>query len=109
MVKFIGFLVVFFSAALWAGSEMKDPTKPYQSKGMTIVSASQKEVIFNVTSILKRKKAAWAIINGVKASVGEHVEGAKIVRIDHDKVLINTGDSQRWLPLSNKKGLKQSR
>lgn len=91
-----------------ADTVLKDPTRPYRlSSGESV--AFVEKTNFQVTSILKRKNVAWAIINGVKVHVGQRVAGAKVLRIAYDKVLLDMGDSQRWVLLSNNSGLKKSR
>ncbi len=108
MVKIISFLMVCSSVFVWADPVLKDPTQPYRvNVGESVVFVQKTD--FQVTSILKRKNVAWAIVNGAKANVGERVGGAKILQIAYDKVLLDLGNSQRWVPLSNNSGLKKSR
>ncbi|WP_028470094.1 hypothetical protein [Neptunomonas japonica] len=109
MAKYLSIVLLLCSGWVLAASGIKDPTQPYQSQNTPVSQDVDKKAVFNVTSILKKKKTAWAIINGAKASVGERVEGAKIMRIAYDKVLLDVGGSRRWVPLSNKSGLKKSR
>ncbi len=109
MAKYISVVLLLCSGWTLAASGIKDPTQPYQFQNAPVAQAADKKTVFNVTSILKKKKTAWAIINGAKASVGERIEGAKIMRIAYDKVLLDVGGSHRWIPLSNKSGLKKSR
>lgn len=96
------------SMLVWADPVLKDPTQPYRIDVAESVVVAQKGD-FQVTAILKRKNVAWAIVNGVKVNVGERVGGAKILKIAYDKVLLDVGDNQRWVLLSNNSGLKKSR
>lgn len=109
MAKYISIVLLLCSGWVLAASGIKDPTQPYQFQHVPVLQEAGKKAVFSVTSILKKKKTAWAIINGAKASVGERIEGAKIMRIAYDKVLLDVGGSRRWIPLSNKSGLKKSR
>jgi hypothetical protein len=109
VAKCIGFFLFLCSASVLAASGIKDPTQPYLFHNDPVLQADDKKAAFNVTSILKKEKVAWVIINDIKASVGARVDGAKIKRIAYDKVLLEIGGSQRWVPLNNKSGLKKSR
>ncbi len=106
--KIIGFLMLCCSVLVWADPVLKDPTQPYRIQVGESVAVVQKKD-FQVTSILKRKHLAWAIVNGIKANVGDRVGGAKVLQISYDKVLLDMGDSRRWVLLSNNSGLKKSR
>lgn len=108
IVKIIGFFMLCSSMYVGADTVLKDPTQPYRTDATESVSFVKK-TDFQVTSILKRKNVAWAIVNGVKANVGGRVGGAKILKIAYDKVLLDMGDTQRWILLSNNSGLKKSR
>ena len=108
VVKIIGFMLVSSSLLVCADPVLKDPTQPYRIHAEKSV-AFVKKTDFQVTSILKRKNMAWAVVNGVKVNVGQRVGGAKVLQIAYDKVLLDMGDSQRWVLLSNNSGLKKSR
>lgn len=108
MVKIVGFWVMCCSLVVWADPALNDPTRPYQLQS-GVAAVSVEKTNFSVTSILKRKNASWVVVNGMKASVGEQVGGARVVQIAYDKVLLDIGDSQRWVSLSTNSGLKKSR
>ncbi len=107
-VKAVSFFILCSWTLVWADPVLKDPTQPYRvHTGKSVAFVEKTD--FQVTSILKRKNVAWAIINGVKVNVGQRVGGAEVLRIAYDKVLLDMGDSQRWVVLSNNSGLKKSR
>lgn len=108
MVKLLYLLMVCFSLPVWAGSDIKDPTQPYQLQAGG-AAVSVRTVDYQVTSILKRKNMAWAIVNGIKVSVDGRIGSATVLQIAYDKVLLDIGANQRWVPLSNNSGLKKSR
>jgi hypothetical protein len=108
VAKFFVMLLMFHSVNGVAGSQLNDPTQPYRAK-TSVSSVIEMDTDYQVSAILKRKQAAWAIVNGIKVGVGDQVDGAKILRIAYDRVLLDVGDAQRWVSLSNYSGLKKSR
>ncbi|SIS87553.1 hypothetical protein [Neptunomonas antarctica] len=107
MAKFLVMLLMCYSVNGVAESQLKDPTQPYRAK-TSVSNVVDIHTDYQVSAILKRKQAAWAIVNGIKAGVGDQVDGAKILRIAYDRVLLDVGDTQRWVSLSNYYGLKKS-
>jgi len=96
-------------SALAVASELKDPTKPYGAAVSVSVAKPSKNVAYDVSSIMIKKSGASAIINHKRVAVGHRVAGAKVLRINKNKVLLKVGDQNKWVSVAPNSGLKKRR
>lgn len=112
MVKLLSYLMIMLmSVTSYASADVlpKDPTKPADFKQQPNKTSAPVAQVYTLTSLLKRDKQSWAVINGQKVAVGEEVAGATLLRISHHKVLLQVDGQDQWVPMTRPTGLKISR
>lgn len=94
--KFIIILsITLFSNALFAVEKLADPTLPANYKQHTYIASAEQEIstampyewVLNTTIVSPYQKIA--IINGQQLKVGEEINGAKIILISHQHVVLS--------------------
>lgn len=100
------FLALCLGLALPAwGDEVDDPMRPPQNESSS--SQVSRHPGWDLSSVLISDDRRLAVINGQVLRPGEHVAGARVVRIEPDHVLIRHADGERRLSLRT--GLNISR
>ncbi len=104
-------MIMLMSVTSYASADLlpKDPTKPADFKQQPSKTSSPVAQAYTLTSLLKRDKQSWAVINGQKVTVGEEVSGATLLSISHNKVLLQVDGQDKWVPMTRPTGLKISR
>lgn len=94
--------VVLFSQTSIA-EVLEDPTMPpgYMKPGSNGVAASAQETSgsLKVTAIQLSAKAHSAVINSEKVRIGDSISGARVLRIEPNKVVVDLKGERRELPL----------
>lgn len=104
--KLLAFALSLFSVMAFA--DIKDPTRPADFTGSAVTEVGEEAASFTVSTILKRKTASWVIINDQKVSERQSVDGASVLKIEANRVLLSVNGEQRWLSLSEQNsGLKK--
>ena len=92
-------LVAVLTAAAQAEEELNDPTRPYQ--GAIDADAYRQQLLqgYQLTSLLVSDSRKLATINGRRYRVGDQFDGARLVTIDHQGVVLDVGGLQLRIDL----------
>ena len=98
------FLVLCFFLANVHAKTLPDPTKPSPNKsifnnGEDSSSLTPKE--FKLTAIINNSQSKQAIINGESFTLGQQVQGYKVIFISQNHVLLDSADGQQTLYVNN--------
>ncbi len=95
--------LVGMNSVAWA-----DPMRP-PGFGVASTKKAYQSTNFVLSQILISEQRKRAIINEKLVSEGDRVAGAKVLRIDPDKVILRVDGKQRVLAINTAKGLKIKR
>lgn len=91
-----------------SGELLRDPTKPMAWRApQNQTSAGPQEETFKLNYIVSSDGEKRAMINGKKVQVGDQLAGAKVLRIDANKVIIAYMGKHQELRLNNVKGIQR--
>ncbi len=82
----------------------RDPTRPYSAQ--SVVSPGSRTMTFNVSAIFVSKARRVAIVNGQRVTEGDSINGAIVVEINKDALLLNLNGKElttRLLPAGLRK------
>lgn len=68
----------------FANEVLQDPTRPYVAGGRTMVASPN----FTVNAIIVSSERRVAIVNGRRVGVGGLIDGAKVISIDKEKLIL---------------------
>lgn len=85
MLTAIVLLQAGFCAAAMADEILRDPTRPYTAHAGATSAAPQ----FAVQAIIVSSERRVAIINGRRVGVGSSVDGATVVAIEKDHLILD--------------------
>lgn len=107
----VGSAILFSAVApadyiLPGGERINDPTKPYHSPTYK-VSRQSAAVNFKLSYILSAADRQYAIINGEKVTQGDLVDGAKVLKITSNSVVLSVKGKQNRLQLNSVSGIKR--
>lgn len=95
--------LIFFVAMTEALAQFRDPTEPLVSdnafEGVLGQDASKINASFNLQSILLSKARRLTTINGKLLSVGSEIDGARVLAIDKNRVILLQGERKITLYL----------
>ncbi|WP_344799113.1 hypothetical protein [Litoribacillus peritrichatus] len=86
-----------------ASSALADPMKP-PGFGQVSATKTYSAHSYRLTQVLTSEQRNRAVINEQVVAVGDFVSGAKVVRIDQDKVTLNVAGKRKVLVLNQAKG-----
>lgn len=103
MFKRLSWLTVLFwmvlagpvSAALVDGESLRDPTLPPGKMATTGKGAAVQS--YRLSSVLVADDRRQAIVNGKTVRVGSGVDGARVIAIDADRVVLSVAGKSRVL------------
>ncbi len=84
---FIGLLLLSISAPVVADEVLRDPTRPYAARTARSLGTPE----FTVNAIFSSAERAVAIVNGQRVTVGERVDGATVVSIEKNQLVLTIG------------------
>lgn len=90
-------LTVFTMSCSWAAT-LRDPTQPVIGV-MGNQSSNASESRFQLQSILIAPKRRLAMINGQMVGVGSSINGARVLAIDKNRVILLVGGSKQSIYL----------
>lgn len=90
-------------SSILASSAMADPMKP-PGFGQVSATKTYSAHSYRLTQVLTSEQRNRAVINEQVVAVGDSVSGAKVVRIDQDKVTLNVAGKRKVLVLNQAKG-----
>jgi MSHA biogenesis protein MshK len=92
MIK--GGLAALLASLLWSGAQaadLRDPTRPGRGGQFSQGQGDSKAGALVLGSIIHRDGQSHAVINNQIVSIGERVQGVKLIRIGDDKVILADG------------------
>lgn len=92
-------LLMVASAAQAAETPVHDPMQPYRV-GVD-VPAAVRSPQFRLTAVLIAASRRVATLNGKPHVVGDRLEGAELVRIERDHVVLKHGDQETSIHLGS--------
>ncbi len=88
------------------GEVLTDPTQPYNwTRSKQVVKAKQ---TYKLNYLLYASERKQAIINGKTVTVGDHVSGAKVLKITESSVLLSVKDGTQVLRWKQPKSIKRT-
>lgn len=88
-------LLVTASARLYAAEHLRNPTAPANEPSF---ETDNNNTVLSLQSIVRYGNQYWAIINGQILKVGDHINQAEIMTINHNQVKLI--DNNKILVLS---------
>ncbi|WP_299181895.1 hypothetical protein [uncultured Neptuniibacter sp.] len=106
MLKYLTSLLFIVACPITYGAPLPaDPTRPvagYQNN--LVVKAAES---YQVSWLRVAKTASRAVVNGQRVSVGDSVDGAKVITISRDGVTLMIGAQQKLIPLLQNVGFSK--
>lgn len=105
-------VTLVLSPNLWAdyrlddGERLKDPTAPAQYRPISKVT-KQASTSFKLSYILDSEARRYAIINGKKLSIGDRVEGARLLEIRTRSVVLLVKGKRQTITMNTVKGIQK--
>ncbi len=84
----IGLLLLGVSTPVIADEVLRDPTRPYSARAVRTLNAP----VFTVNAIFSSAERRVAIVNGQRVGVGGRVDGATVVSIDKNQLVLTIGN-----------------
>lgn len=84
-----------------------DPTKPIQ--GTVSAQKVEAEHGYKLNWMITGKKKNMAVLNGQRVQEGDRVDGAEVLSITADGVLLDVGNEQKLISLSERKGFSKTK
>lgn len=91
-----------------SGEILQDPTRPQQIQSSRGQQRSEQDVSFTLNYILTKGQERRAMINGQKVVVGDQVSGAKVKKIEGDRVVLTYQGQIKELKLNEITGIKRN-
>jgi len=90
-IKNLGIVVLLLSATnVCLGEPLRDPTRPYKASSVTTTASPR----FAVNAIIVSADRRVAIVNGRRVGIGGSIDGATVISIDKDELVL-TKDGRR--------------
>lgn len=85
-----------------------DPTQPkaFFSAGAAVESDA---VDFQLSWMITGKKNNMAVVNGQRVQQGDFVDGAEVLSITPQGVMLNVGNQEKLISLSERKGFSKTK
>lgn len=81
-----------------SGAELRDPTRPYRA----VAPGASVPAGFSVNAIIISAERRVAIVNGRRVGIGGVVDGARIVEINRDHLILQKDGKRITAALRNK-------
>jgi type II secretory pathway component PulC len=90
-IKNLGVVVLMLTAtSVCLGESLRDPTRPYKASAVTTTTSPR----FVVNAIIVSADRRVAIVNGRRVGIGGSIDGATVISIDKDELVL-TKDGRR--------------
>lgn len=109
---FVAIVALLSSSLVWAeytlddGEGLKDPTAPAQYRpAPKVIKQAPKN--FKLSYILDSEARRYAIVNGKKLSVGDRIEGARLLDIQSRSVVLLVNGRRQTIQMNAVTGIKK--
>ncbi len=94
----VNFALLFAVSGVFADEILRDPTRPYTPQPGFVTAAPT----FSVNAIIVSDDRRLAIVNGKRVTVGAEIDGATVVSIAKQELVLEFKGEQLTLGLSGK-------
>lgn len=84
-IRNLGIVVLMLAATnVCLGESLRDPTRPYEASAVATTASPR----FSVNAIIVSADRRVAIVNGRRVGIGGSIDGATVISIDKDQLVL---------------------